>query len=157
MSTPRAVLTWTSDLNTGIEIIDKQHSRIVDYINHLGEATAKHDRVAIGKVLEECIDYTMSHFAFEENLQEEAGYRYCKPHKKVHDLFVRRINEYKERFMLGDEHVASELHELLSRWLVTHIKQDDADYVSAVKANMLQVTSEKNKVEGWFKRFFKRG
>ncbi|CAG0980430.1 Bacteriohemerythrin [Methylophilaceae bacterium] len=146
-------IVWTSDLNTGIEIIDKQHSRIVDYINELEDAINQQDKVAIGRVLDECVDYTLSHFAFEENLQEEAGYRYCKPHKKVHDLFARRIGEYKERFMLGDD-ITKELHDLLSRWLITHIKQDDADYVAAVKANMMEVIAEKKKDGGWFRRFF---
>ncbi len=45
----------------------------------------------------------MSHFAFEESLQEEAGYAFCKPHKRVHELFVRKVSEYVERHRLGDE------------------------------------------------------
>ena len=32
-----AVLQWVEDLNTGIEEIDIQHRRIVDYINRLHE------------------------------------------------------------------------------------------------------------------------
>ena len=30
-----AILNWVSDLNTGIEEIDRQHRRIVDYIKAL--------------------------------------------------------------------------------------------------------------------------
>lgn len=73
-------ILWTDDLNTGIDVIDRQHRRIVDYINDLELAKAKQDREAVGKVLDELVDYTLSHFAFEESLQEEAGYKYCKPH-----------------------------------------------------------------------------
>ncbi|MEN8177702.1 MAG: bacteriohemerythrin [Pseudomonadota bacterium] len=149
-------ITWETDLNTGIEVIDKQHMRIVDYINQLEEANTQQDKKAIGEVLEACVDYTMSHFAFEENLQEEAGYKYCKPHKKVHDLFIRRINEYQDRFKMGEE-VADELHGLLARWLISHIKQDDADYVEAVKENMVDIVHDRKKRNdtGWFQRFFK--
>ena len=149
-------IKWTDDLNTGIEVIDKQHMRIVDYINDLENAHQKQDKEAVRQVLDDLVDYTLSHFAFEESLQEEAGYKYCKPHKKVHELFVRRVNEYLERFKLGDD-VTAEIHKLLSSWLINHIKRDDADYVAAVKANMIGIISEKEKKkdDGWFKRFFK--
>jgi hemerythrin len=111
-------------------------------------------------VVDDCVDYTLSHFAFEESLIEEAGYAYFKPHKKVHDLFARTVAEFQERLALGDD-VADELHSMLARWLVNHIKRDDADYVSAVKGGMIEVIKEKetapeNKKEGgWFRRFFK--
>ena len=149
-------IKWTDDLNTGIEVIDKQHMRIVDYINDLENAHQKQDKEAVRQALDDLVDYTLSHFAFEESLQEEAGYKYCKPHKKVHELFVRRVNEYMERFKLGDD-VSAEIHKLLSSWLINHIKRDDADYVAAVKANMIGIISEKEKKkdDGWFKRFFK--
>jgi hemerythrin len=150
------VIAWTNDLNTGIDVIDKQHRRIVDYINNLEIAHTNQDKLIIGQVLDDLVDYTLSHFAFEESLQEEADYKFCKPHKKVHELFVRRVNEYVERFKLGDD-VTAEIHKLLSNWLINHIKRDDADYVSAVKANMIGIIAEKEKKQnaGWFKRFFK--
>jgi len=65
----------------------------------------------------DCVDYTLSHFAFEESLQEEAGYAYCKPHKKVHELFARKVSEYQERMDLGDD-VAEELHATLPQHVV---------------------------------------
>ncbi len=150
-------LQWNTDLDTGIEVIDKQHRRIVDYINELELANTSGDRKAVGNVLDELVDYTLSHFAFEESLQEEAGYRYCKPHKKVHELFERRVGQYVERFQLGDD-VGEEVHKLLCSWLINHIKRDDADYVSTVKANMNEVVAKKEQTEGkgWFSRFFKR-
>lgn len=150
-------ITWTPDLDTGIDVIDQQHRRIVDYINGLEQANARGDRAAIGATLDDLVDYTISHFAFEESLQEEAGYAYSKPHKKVHELFVRRVNEYVERHRLGDD-VGAELDKLLSTWLVNHIKRDDADYVGAVKANMIGIIAEKKEKQGagWFSRFFRR-
>jgi hemerythrin len=149
-------LRWTEDLNTGIDVIDKQHMRIVDYINDMEKAHQQQDRELVGRVLDDLVDYTLSHFAFEESLQEEAGYEFVKPHRKVHQLFVRRVNEYVERFRLGDD-VTEEIHKLLSSWLINHIRRDDADYVTAVKASMITVIAEKEKSKGvgWFRRFFR--
>ena len=148
-------IIWTPDLNTGIDIIDHQHRRIVDFINDLEAAQVIGDKKQIRQVIYDCVDYTLSHFAFEESMQEEAGYQYCKPHKKVHELFTRKVTEYQERMELGDD-VAEELHAMLARWLVNHIKRDDADYVSVVKANMKTETppTEEKKQTGWFRRLF---
>lgn len=149
-------ITWTNDLNTGIDVIDHQHRRIVDFINDLEAAQVIKDQEKIRQVINDCVDYTLSHFAFEESLQEESGYQYCKPHKKVHELFTRKVSEYQQRLDLGDD-VSEELHQMLARWLVNHIKRDDADYVSAVKANMMSVIKDKEvkKEVSWFRRFFK--
>lgn len=145
---------WTPDLNTGIDVIDRQHQRILDYINQLEETKQHNDRVMIKQILEDLVDYTQSHFAFEESLQEEAGYKYAKPHQKVHQLFIRRINEYQERFALG-QNITEELHQVLVSWLINHIRRDDADYVGAVKQNMIGIIKEQEKKNvNWFKRWF---
>ena len=151
-------ISWTADLDTGIPLIDQQHRRIVDFINHLEVAKNAGDKEAVKQIVYDCVDYTLSHFAFEESLQEEAGYAYCKPHKKVHELFARKVSEYQERMDLGDD-VAEELHATLARWLVNHIKRDDADYVESVRASMApraRARAEENKKTGWFRRLFGR-
>ncbi|MDX9874403.1 MAG: bacteriohemerythrin [Spongiibacteraceae bacterium] len=148
-------VVWSEDLNTGIDVIDSQHQRIVDYINQLEKHMHGGDRDAIKGVLLDLVDYTQSHFTFEESLQEEAGYRYAKPHQRVHQLFIRRINEYCDRFDLGQD-IAEELHQVLVTWLLNHIRRDDQDYVGAVKENMLKVIrrNEERSGSGWLRRFF---
>lgn len=151
---------WSPELDTGIEVIDQQHRRIVDYINQLEEANQAGNRELIGTTLNELVDYTMSHFAFEEGLQEEAGYPFCKPHKRVHELFTRRIGDYVSRHQLGED-IGDELHTLLKTWLFNHIKRDDADYVASVKASMQNIVAEKTRTaqqddSSWFGRFFRR-
>ena len=151
-------ISWTADLDTGIPLIDQQHRRIVDFINHLEVAKNAGDKEAVKQIVYDCVDYTLSHFAVEESLQEEAGYAYCKPHKKVHELFARKVSEYQERMDLGDD-VAEELHATLARWLVNHIKRDDADYVESVRASMApgaRALAEAKKKTGWFRRLFGR-
>lgn len=146
-----AHLAWTSELEIGIEVIDNQHRRIVDYINDLHDASITKNREQIGHVIEQLIEYTLSHFAFEEELQEQAGYPFVKAHQKVHQLFARRVGEFQQRFELGED-VSEPLLTLLRTWLINHIRRDDADYSELVKTNVLQIKPEKNK--SWFKRLF---
>ncbi len=84
-------MKWVPDYNTGIDVIDDQHKRILDYINEIDEIGAGTDHARIKQILNNIIDYTQSHFTFEESLQEEAGYKYRVPHKRVHDLFIKKL------------------------------------------------------------------
>lgn len=148
-------MKWIPEYNTGIDVIDDQHKRILDYINEIVEINDGTDRARVKQILDNIIDYTQSHFTFEESLQEEAGYQYRVPHKRVHDLFIKKIETYRDRFEMGQS-IEGELHEVLSQWLINHIQRDDADYVGAVKENMMGIIkeNEKKKGKGWFARFF---
>ncbi|MED5608828.1 MULTISPECIES: bacteriohemerythrin [Pseudomonas] len=149
-----AYLVWQDDLNTGIQVIDNQHKRIVEMINQLHEAQGTLDKARVGEVIEELVDYTQSHFAFEETLLEDSGYQFTRAHKKVHELFIKRVSDYRLRFAAGED-VAEELKGLLGRWLFTHIRNDDANYVESVKASMHELTRDQGH-GGWLSRSMKR-
>lgn len=146
-----AFLVWQDDLNTGIQVIDDQHRRIVAMINLLQQAQEfGRSRLEVGDVLVELVDYTLSHFAFEEALLEEAGYAFTRPHKRVHEIFIGRVKEYGMRFEAGED-ITQELISLLSRWLFNHIRNDDAAYVQTVQDNLNLLVSDK-RASGWFSR-----
>ena len=149
-----AYLHWSNELDTGIEVIDKQHRRIVDLINELNTANEGGDPAVINHVLGELVDYTLSHFSFEEELQEKANYPFFKAHKRVHEIFTKRVAEFQKR-AAGGENVAPELLSMLKIWLVNHIKGDDADYAACVKKNLnLEATSDNT--GGWLGATLKR-
>ncbi len=150
-------LHWSNDLDTGIAVIDKQHRRIVDYINELSTAHDKGDSTAANRVLNELVDYTLSHFSFEEELQERANYPFLKAHKRVHEIFTRRVAEMQKRAASGED-VTTEVLSMLKIWLINHIKGDDADYVESVK-NTLGAEEPEEKSGSWLgstlKKFFR--
>jgi hemerythrin len=152
-----AYLHWSNDLNTGIEVIDKQHLRIVDYINELDKANESGDISAVNHVLGELVDYTLSHFSFEEELQEKANYPFFKAHKRVHEMFTKRIADFQQRAKKG-ENVAPEILSMLKIWLINHIKGDDADYVESVLKSLGMEAKISEPTGGWLgnalKKFF---
>ncbi len=164
-----ARLKWSSDLDTGITEIDNQHKRIVDYINRLYKSQTMGNRKGVGEVIEEMVDYTASHFTFEEGMLESAGYEFSKAHRRVHELFVRRVVEYKNRFNAGED-VIDELLTLLSRWLFSHIRSEDHAYVASVHAylrtrrgykdkmgdDLLRELEERSQKKGMLARLFGR-
>lgn len=148
-------MEWNETYNIGIDVIDNQHRQILDYINALEQVknTGQHDKIK--EVLEDLIDYTQSHFSFEENLLEQVSYQYLPSHRGIHDLFVKRLNDYRLKFEKG-ESIEKDLYRLLSKWLINHIQHDDQDYVDAVRDNMLSYLrkQEEKKGKSWFSRFF---
>jgi hemerythrin len=149
------------EFRTGIEAVDKQHQRLVDMVNHLGRARKttykdlKHKQAAIGHVVGEMLGYTVSHFAFEESLMQEAKYKFFQSHKRVHELFVARANEYQRRFMAGED-IVNELFDVLNRWLFNHIRNDDLAYAPVVKKKVQELDATKGDWLGrMLKRFFK--
>jgi len=146
-------IKWTDDLNTDIQVIDSQHHRIVDYINNLYDVRKSHDRDEVGKVLNELVDYTLSHFAFEESLLEDAKYPFINGHKRVHALFIKRVGAFQQRFQIGED-ITDELLAVLKSWLINHIRSDDNDYAAIVRANMNDVNISKDK--GWISRSVKK-
>lgn len=148
-------LVWQEDLNTGIDVIDGQHRRIVEMINHLHTThRGGGEQLVVGEVIDELVDYTLSHFAFEEALMEDAGYTFGHAHKRVHEIFTKRVSEYRMRFQAGEE-ITDELKNMLSRWLFNHIRSDDKAYAESVKEHLNRFAREHHQ-GGWLKRTVER-
>ena len=84
---------------------------------------------------------------------EEAKYPSYADHKKSHDLFVKRIGDFRTRFAMGED-VAEELNILVTAWLYYHIRREDADYVTSVKASIPQLDVFVARKKGLFGRLF---
>lgn len=150
-----ALIEWTDELEIGIKVIDGQHRRIVDYINDLDTYQKTEDREGVSRVFQDLVDYTYSHFAFEEALMEEAGYDALAIHQSTHQAFCGRVDALKQRFVDGED-VAGDLTELLRTWLISHIMSDDTSYSGMVKEKMPRIEDQQN--GNWLgnaiKRFF---
>ncbi|GEM_PF-244801 len=140
-------MEWNESYNIGIEVIDHQHRQILDYINALEQVKSTGDRDKIREVLDDLIDYTQSHFSFEENLLEQVSYQYLPSHRGIHELFVKKLNDYRLKFEQGQS-IEKDLYRLLSKWLINHIQHDDQDYVEAVRDNMLSYLRTQEKKKG---------
>lgn len=126
---------WTDDMNLGIDVIDAQHRQIVNYINALSNAIRLEDVDSVFDTMERLKDYTMDHFAFEEQLMNKAGYVLLDAHQQVHRRFEQRIEDLEEDLKVGRDPlgVARRVRITLMHWLIQHIRHEDVDYVPVVK------------------------
>jgi hemerythrin len=132
---------WIDRYNTGIAEIDIQHKQIIYYLNRLNDARMKGSVNAVKAVIEGIVDFTLSHFAFEEAIMEQAKYPFASAHKSVHESFIKRVEKLQVRFKAGED-ISEELYDFLKRWLVNHIQRDDGAYVRQVKKHLHSLTVE---------------
>lgn len=132
MSQAHRYWLWDGSLSIGIEAIDDQHRRIVDYINELEAARAAEDKMGVSQVLIGLMDYTMTHFAFEEELMVIANYPLTDAHKRAHSSFVNRVSYYIEQHESGVD-VTRKLLSELKLWVSEHINGEDRRYIPYIK------------------------
>ena len=142
-----AFIEWFDDYNIGVAEIDSQHRQIVDYINELHEATMKHDQDLLLHAIGALVDYTISHFSFEEELMEKGDYPDIENHKKTHRVFEAHIQDYQNRAEAGED-VSHQIMSEVSKWLLKHIQKTDREYVPYVE----EISSN----ESWFGKSLKR-
>lgn len=135
-------IQWSPEYELGIDLIDRQHRRIVDYINTLDELVDKPGaRLGVARVLHDLVDYTESHFGFEEALLAEAGFAGLESHRHTHERFTQRIAALQAQHEAGED-VAKELLTLLEKWLIHHILEEDAAYTAQVRALIERIGRE---------------
>ncbi len=127
------MLKWDGQLATGIEQIDRQHRQLVEMINRLNAAIQLNagDRIA-GNILDRLVNYVATHFSDEEKLMKQANYN-NPAHLQAHRDFVKQVEEGVGRLKSGERGVPQRLLNMLSGWLVKHIKGTDMLYVPALK------------------------
>ena len=132
-------IEWNEDkFSVKVAALDHDHQIIADLISQF------HDAHAAGKgpeILETIfgvlMDYTLSHFAREEALMEQAGYPDLADHRIGHEKLKSELGEMHARFVGGDEGVVLDMLAFLSNWWHFHILEKDHAYIGSLAAKGL--------------------
>ncbi len=134
-----ALMIWNESLMLGLPSIDQQHQKLVGLINALHDAMiARQGQQALGTILEELVDYTSTHFGYEEGLLAKHGYRDMAEHVVVHRQLATRVIEFRDQFRNGRIAMSASVLEFLQQWLTKHICETDARYVRHLRARGVQ-------------------
>ena len=130
-------IQWTEAMSVGHTGIDNDHRMLIDLINQLATAETCNDRTSAEFVIDELIQYTMLHFAREEELLERLGYADLTPHMASHVALTRRVMALRERFVNGlSGRLSTDILDFLSTWLTNHILKDDMRYAELMRASL---------------------
>lgn len=103
--------------------------KLVELVNRLYRAvTEKQGKDAVGRILNELVEYTGEHFKTEEEFFDRYGYPERGEHKKIHNDLVQKVMDFQRKFESGKAEVDMELMEFLKDWLVNHIMKTDRKY-----------------------------
>jgi len=133
-----ALIEWNDSLRLGIEVIDRQHERLVGIVNRLHEATMEgRGSDVIGEIMDELIIYTATHFRMEEKYFAQFEYADAEEHKQEHDALIEKVTAFTESFekALGSSKsaLAAELLQFLQIWWRFHMMETDSKFVALFK------------------------
>jgi len=128
-SKPRApiqpLMEWSAALAVGHAEIDRQHQVLIEIANRLNSAMrAGAGRQVCGSILDELVDYTVSHFSFEEKLMEKHQYGQRTAHLAEHRKLIDQVNRFKAQYGSGSA-VSVELLGFIRDWLLNHFLKVD--------------------------------
>jgi len=121
---------WDPSLETGMELIDRQHKVLFEQIRILLDRS-EGDRVQ--ETLKFMATYAVEHFMTEEDLHQETDYPQAWEHFVAHNRFTTVFGELKREYDNSGQNlvILMKLAKFLSSWLREHIREEDrqfADY-----------------------------
>jgi hemerythrin len=129
---------WSKDLETGHPLIDQQHKELIQAINNLLTACMQGKaKDALHPTLDFLLSYTKRHFGDEEVLQRQSGYPDHPNHKKMHDGFVKFVDELVQKVKAEGANAATvnKITTGVGDWLVNHIKKEDTKVAAHIRSH----------------------
>jgi hemerythrin len=129
---------WSSDLATGVDLIDNQHREIFSRVDRLtaacGEGKGKDEVLRLLLFLEE---YVKEHFAAEERLQLRHAYPEYPDHKAQHARFVSDVAKLSAEFKAEGATLSLVImaNKTITSWLVQHIAKTDMELAKFLRAS----------------------
>ena len=130
MSTSQFV-EWKDEYSVGIDSIDQQHKKLLNLINQLQTAVDYSTGEEFERdALDELVDYTKTHFSYEEGLMRDNDYPDFEPHKLQHEEMFRKVGEVLAEYEKDQDTAMHNAAEYLKDWLINHINGTDKQYSS---------------------------
>jgi len=127
----RHYVQWKNEYSVGIESIDHQHKKLLNLINQLQTAVDYSTGEEFERdALDELVNYTKTHFTYEEGLLEQNNYPDFEPHKEQHKKMIEHVVEVLSEYEKDHETAMSNAVEYLKDWLINHINGTDKKYSS---------------------------
>ncbi|BAU26114.1 hemerythrin [Aneurinibacillus soli] len=120
-------IQWSSDLETGIGIVDDQHRELFDRIIEFFRVADQNDTVLTLQTVDYLAEYVIEHFSAEEGIMIKDSYPGFASHRDEHSKFIKNVYQIKRKIAVGGvtpELVATLKTDLVD-WLVNHINVRD--------------------------------
>ena len=121
------LLSWKSEYSVGIESVDHEHQEMIGMINELHkELQGRKDADSIEHFLGDIHMTISAHFALEERVMRQSGYREYAAHKENHEELLDQIRDLMDIYSTDPEQGLGQLQARLSDWFAIHFSTFDA-------------------------------
>jgi hemerythrin-like metal-binding protein len=120
---------WDKRFETGIELVDQQHKKLVEITNTLGDLLLKGKAIpeeSLQPIFQQLATYGRQHFNDEEQLMAKTGIvqAHRVAHSARHKQFVEQlVSLWRSRSAMANP--AETVHGFLAAWLTVHILGED--------------------------------
>ena len=121
------LIPWKESYALGVSSVDAEHRAMIHLINEIYERLeGSTDSHVIEANLGEIHAGIAAHFALEERLMREAGWREFAEHKQDHEELLENIRDLMDGFAEDPERGAERLRRELADWFTGHFATFDA-------------------------------
>jgi hemerythrin-like metal-binding protein len=124
-----AYFNWNKSMSVENDEIDSQHKQWIDTIENFYQGIQSgSSKDHMKSLIKSMKDYTVFHFKKEEDYMERIGYPQIDDHIKIHQDFIKRVQDFEERFSSGKLLLSLEVTNFMKDWVVNHIMTADKKY-----------------------------
>ncbi len=123
-------IRWSSDLETGVRAIDRQHEELIGMLNELDAAHAGGcPQSVLDDVLQRLGTYVIFHFGTEEALMAGLPHNeaHARQHRHEHAGFIDKLAGLRAKGADDGRQTMEALIDYLNEWLYQHILKSDRE------------------------------
>ena len=123
-------IRWSSDLETGVRAIDRQHEELIGMLNELDAAHAGGcPQSVLDDVLQRLGTYVIFHFGTEEALMAGLPHNeaHARQHRHEHAGFIDKLAGLRAQAADNGRQTMEALIDYLNEWLYQHILKSDRE------------------------------
>ncbi len=123
-------IRWSSDLETGVRAIDRQHEELIGMLNELDAAHAGGcPQSVLDDVLQRLGTYVIFHFGTEEALMAGLPHNeeHARQHRHEHAGFIEKLAGLRAQAADNGRQTMEALIDYLNEWLYQHILKSDRE------------------------------
>jgi hemerythrin-like metal-binding protein len=130
------IAVWSTDLETGYDVVDDQHRNLFRMINEMYEAMSQgKEEKLIARLLSELSAYTIDHFEAEQRLMQKSNYPDYESHKALHDELRIKVKNMLDGHNTNRKLLSGEFALFLASWLNKHIRVEDQRMIAWFNAH----------------------
>lgn len=128
------LMDWSDQLDIGVDSMNQEHKQILAYMNRLYDLDqAKAGAGEIIKAVKDLGQYTVKHFADEEQYMASIGFPDLDKHKFIHKDLLTKFTDHQRKIEASGGQIDEMFFEFLKFWLTAHIMGIDAKYAGYKK------------------------